>query len=133
MNIDLNGHVPIFQQIASGMRGKIARGVHRTGEGLPSIRALAVELRVNHNTVHRAYELLERQGLIRRRRGIGMFVATGAVEAARKEAAAEATERLVLAIERCLQAGMSPEAVRQAVEIPLDTARAEALDVGSEP
>jgi hypothetical protein len=61
-----------------------------------------------------------------------MFVAAGAVEAAREEAAAEATERLVLAVEGCVQAGMAPEAVRHAVEFRLDTCRAGALDVEDE-
>ena len=77
MRIDPKSNVPIFQQIADQLRRKISRGVHRSGEMLPSLRALAVEIQVNPNTVQRAYELLEREGLVESRRGVGIFVSEG--------------------------------------------------------
>ena len=76
MQIDPKSHKPIFRQIADQVRGKIHRGVHRPGEALPSLRQLAVEIKVNPNTVQRAYELLEREGVIESRRGVGVFVST---------------------------------------------------------
>ena len=64
MKIDLRSSVPIYQQIAEGIRAEIAVGVYRPGEGLPSIRNLAVRLKVNQNTVHKSYGELEAEGLI---------------------------------------------------------------------
>jgi len=75
MRIDPAGHVPIYLQIADGIRAAVAAGVYRPGEVLPSLRAMATEVHVNPNTVQRAYDELERQGLIYSQRGRGLFVA----------------------------------------------------------
>ena len=74
MTIDANSPVPLYQQIANHVRHVVAAGVYRPGEMIPSVRALALELAVNPNTVQRAYEQLEREGLVHARRGLGMFV-----------------------------------------------------------
>lgn len=75
MPIDPHSHIPIYEQIVEHIRGSVAAGVYRPEEALPSIRALALELVVNPNTVQRAYQELERQGLLYMRRGLGAFVA----------------------------------------------------------
>jgi len=74
LSIDPSSSVPIFEQIATHVRRAVAAGVYRSGETIPSLRAMALELTVNPNTVQRAYEELEREGLIEARRGRGMFV-----------------------------------------------------------
>ena len=74
MTIDANSPVPLYQQIANHVRHVVAAGVYRPGEMIQSVRALALELGVNPNTVQRAYEQLEREGLVHARRGLGMFV-----------------------------------------------------------
>jgi GntR family transcriptional regulator len=81
--IDPNSPVPIFRQIADGLRGEVAAGVYRPGDRIPSIRQLSAALLVNVNTVQRAYEQLEREGLIVNKRGTGMIVATESASAAR--------------------------------------------------
>jgi GntR family transcriptional regulator len=111
--IDPNTPVPIYRQIADHIRGGVAAGVYRPGEAIPSLRALALELVVNPNTVQRAYEELEREGLVQARRGLGMFVADGAVESARR--ASEAA--LYSAFVRAIAAG-------QAASVPADRIRA---------
>jgi len=89
ISIDPNSHVPIYQQIVDHIRRSVAAGVYRPGEPIPSLRQLALELLVNPNTVQRAYEQLEREGLIQARRGLGMFVTeNGAVSALTKSQAA---------------------------------------------
>ena len=75
MKIDPSSHVPIYLQIADGVRAAVAAGVYRPGEVLPSLRAMAIEIHVNPNTVQRAYDELEREGLIYSQRGRGLFVA----------------------------------------------------------
>ena len=75
MQIDPGSHVPIYLQIADAVRAAVAAGVYRPGEVLPSLRAMAIEIHVNPNTVQRAYDELEREGLIYSQRGRGLFVA----------------------------------------------------------
>jgi GntR family transcriptional regulator len=75
MPLEPHSHVPIYEQIMEHIRGAVVSGVYCPDEALPSIRALALELLVNPNTVQRAYQELERQGLIYMRRGLGAFVA----------------------------------------------------------
>ena len=74
MLIDPKSPVPIFQQIASQVRQRIAAGVYRANESLPSLRSLAAEIKVNPNTVQKAYDELTREGLVESRRGSGLFV-----------------------------------------------------------
>ena len=93
MALNSDSHVPIFKQIVEHIRTGIASGIHRPGEMLPSLRALAVELMVNPNTVQRAYEELEREGLVYSRKGIGLFVAERGVKFAQKKSQ-KAVERL---------------------------------------
>jgi DNA-binding transcriptional regulator YhcF (GntR family) len=91
MPVDPNSPVPIYQQIADHVRRAVAAGVHRPGEPIPSLRALAVELVVNPNTVQRAFEELEREGLVQARKGLGMFVTEDGVAAARSRLVAGAS------------------------------------------
>jgi GntR family transcriptional regulator len=69
--------VPIYRQIVEQISDHIACGRLESGDRLPSVRELARALPVNQNTVIKAYELLERDGLITRRHGDGTFVAKG--------------------------------------------------------
>lgn len=66
--------VPIYLQIESQVRHAVAAGALRHGDQLPSVRRLAAELRVNPNTVARAFQNLERDGVIRTVPGGGCYV-----------------------------------------------------------
>jgi GntR family transcriptional regulator len=66
---------PIWKQIEEGMRRVIALGILEPGAGVPSVRELAQTLRVNPNTVARAYQRLTDEGVLTVRRGEGTFVA----------------------------------------------------------
>ncbi|MBI5239238.1 MAG: GntR family transcriptional regulator [Elusimicrobia bacterium] len=72
--------VPIYDQIKSGLRGLVARGQLKPGDEAPSIRALAVRLRVNPNTVARAYRELAAEGFFESRRGEGNVIAASALK-----------------------------------------------------
>lgn len=67
--------VPIYQQIVDQIQFRIMSGQLRAGDELPTIRGLAEDLRVNPNTVARAYRELENEGLVEKRRTTGTFVA----------------------------------------------------------
>lgn len=66
---------PIYRQIVEQVRRHVASGQWRAGDELPSVRALALEHAINPMTVSKAYSLLETEGLLERRRGMGMVVA----------------------------------------------------------
>src|SRR5437868_1390360 len=73
--LDANSGVPIYRQIQDQIRYAIALQRLRPGEQLPTVRALAVDLKVNPNTVIKAYTELERQGVLTTEQGSGTFVA----------------------------------------------------------
>ncbi|WP_417738134.1 GntR family transcriptional regulator [Rosistilla oblonga] len=74
LHISTDG-VPIFQQIVDQIQYRIVSGQLAAGDELPTIRGLAESLRVNPNTVARAYRELEHEGLVEKRRTTGTFVA----------------------------------------------------------
>jgi GntR family transcriptional regulator len=67
---------PLYEQILDQVRSSIAKGEISLGDKIPSVRELAQALRINPNTVMRAYQELERDGLTEKRRGQGTFVTT---------------------------------------------------------
>ena len=72
--IDPHDRTPLYAQLERALRAAIATGRLRPGDQLPTVRQLAVELRINANTVARVYVDLERSGVIETRRGEGSFV-----------------------------------------------------------
>lgn len=112
MGIDPNSPVPIFRQIAGYIRHAVAAGVYRPGEIIPSLRALALELTVNPNTVQRAYEELEREGVIQARKGLGMFVTKDGVAAARSRSEAAVYSAFDQGVRAGRAANMPPERIR---------------------
>ena len=76
---------PIYRQLVDQMRRLVAGGQLVPGDALPSVREVALQLAVNPMTVSKAYGLLELEGVLERRRGVGMLVAerspdTGALD-----------------------------------------------------
>ena len=72
--LDPRDPTPIYAQLERGLRAAIATGRLTPGDQLPTVRQLAVDLRVNANTVARVYADLERRGVLETRRGVGSFV-----------------------------------------------------------
>jgi len=73
-DIDIRSPLPIYDQIKRGVREEILKEKLREGDPLPSIREMASQIRVNPNTVARAYRELEMEGLIMARPGLGYIV-----------------------------------------------------------
>ena len=120
--IEPDSHVPVYLQIVERLRSAIAAGVYQPGEGLPSLRTLATDLKVNPNTVQRAYEELDRQGLVKSHRGVGMFVARRGAQSARDRAEESAQTALVQAVTAAAAAGLSADRIRELFETSLDHA-----------
>jgi GntR family transcriptional regulator len=74
LHISASSGIPVYLQIEQQIKQSLASGLLQSGEGLPSIRKTAAELRINPNTVARAFTNLEREGIIRTVPGAGTFV-----------------------------------------------------------
>ena len=73
-HVDAKHPTPLYHQLERSIRFAIATGKLRIGDQLPTVRQLAVDLRINANTVARVYAELERAGVLETRRGVGTFV-----------------------------------------------------------
>ena len=87
---------PIFQQLADSLSDEVLRGVYAEGDQVPSINELAAFHRINPATANRAVALLVDQGVLVKRRGVGMFVADGARDLIRTARRTAFTERFVV-------------------------------------
>ena len=94
--VDTKDPTPIYAQLDRGLRAAIATGRLRVGDQLPTVRQLAVELRINANTVARVYTHLERSGALETRRGVGTFVVE-APDSSHNQAARDAELRAIAA------------------------------------
>lgn len=78
MQITWNDKTPIFRQLHDRLVELILDGVFAEGSALPSIREISSEHRINHITVSKALQILVDDGLVEKRRGLGMFIKAGA-------------------------------------------------------
>ena len=93
--------------------------IYQPGEALPSQRTLALELRVNPNTVQRAFDELLRDGVIQSRRGRGVFVVDRRRTAPRGSTEKVCESTLASAVDAALDAGMTPSRLRELFETAL--------------
>src|SRR5215211_364314 len=93
--IDSNDPMPLYAQLELAIRGAVAVGRVRPGDQLPTVRQLAVELRINANTVAKVYAELERSGVVETRRGVGTFVCARHFAASHREEHARHLAELV--------------------------------------
>lgn len=75
IHLDYRDTRPIYEQVRDGLRKLMVTGMLRPGDKLPSVRALAMQLAINPNTIQRAYSQLEAEGYILSVSGKGTFVA----------------------------------------------------------
>jgi GntR family transcriptional regulator len=83
--LDPRSGVPFYKQIVDQIRYGIATGTLKVGEQLPTVRSLAVQLKVNLNTVSKAYRELEIQNILETQQGTGTFIGDATVEIQPKE------------------------------------------------
>lgn len=104
MDRDWNDSQPIYRQLRDRVIAMILDGVLNEGDPLPSVRNVAADSRVNPLTVLKAYQELADDGLVEKRRGLGMFVVAGArkllLEGERRKFLAEEWPRIRVTIER---------------------------------
>ncbi|MBN1463961.1 MAG: GntR family transcriptional regulator [Paludibacteraceae bacterium] len=83
--LDPKAGSPFYRQIIDQIKFGIATGKLKIGEQLPTVRALAVELKVNLNTVAKAYKELEIQNILETQQGTGTFISTIEIQISEKE------------------------------------------------
>lgn len=113
------GDKPIYEQIYTQIKAAILRGECKEGDALPSIRALAKELRISVITTKRAFDDLERDGFIYSVQGKGSFVAAKNSELVREEYLRQAEQKLSEAVDIARQSGISDEELTQLFNIIL--------------
>ncbi len=107
---------PIFLQLADQIADDIFRGRYAEGEPVPSTNELAQMLRINPATAGKALNTLVDRAILEKRRGIGMFVAVGAVQTLRTERTrAFTTEFIKPLIAEARALGLSPEALQRLI------------------
>lgn len=83
--LDPKAGVPFYRQIIDQIKFGISSGALKAGEQLPTVRALAVELKVNLNTVTKAYKELEIQNILETQQGTGTFIGKSQIRIPEKE------------------------------------------------
>jgi GntR family transcriptional regulator len=106
LQIDLASPLPASEQIVRGLRATLLAGRFRPGEQLPSVRQLAVDLGVHHNTVAGAYRQLAEEGWLELRRGRGATVIERPAPAPTPRAEAEFRKRLEELVVKALAEGV---------------------------
>jgi GntR family transcriptional regulator len=119
---DAHSGVPVYRQLMDQIKFHIATGLLKTGDELPSTRALSADMKVNPMTVSKAYNLLEREGVVERRPGLSVVVA----QAGAAQALARKLDRLRHALKPIAvtirQLDIDPEDALTVLEDLLDTA-----------
>ncbi len=110
LEIDFRSGIPIYIQVVERIKEMLAAGRLKPGDQLPTVRALALELRVNFNTVARAYRILDESGVISTQQGRGTYILEmpppEMIENIRQEALEALTQRYLADAARL---GVSPE------------------------
>lgn len=119
MKLLQNSGIPIYQQIADSFREDIMSGKLKQGEYLPSIRALARELKISVITTMKAYEQLESEGLVTAMQGKGFYVNSQDSDMMKEQYMRKVEENLQDAIDAVKVAGISKEELMETFSVLL--------------
>lgn len=115
--VDLTIHTPAYLQIIGEVKQAIANGELKPGDQLPTVRQLAADLRINFNTVARAYRLLDEEGIISTQHGRGTYILSAPTGKSRERMLAQ---QLALLgehfIEEAERLGFEPAQVRKLID-----------------
>lgn len=120
--LDFHSGLPIYTQIANQIQERVANGMLKPGDQLPTVRALALELRVNFNTVARAYRILDEVRIISTQQGRGTYITEkpppATTERLRRESLEGLTRRY---ISEAMRLDFSQKEIQQIVSEKLKT------------
>ncbi len=117
LQLDFHSGLPIYTQIVEQIQSQLANGILKPGDQLPTVRALALELRVNFNTVARAYRMLDEARIISTQQGRGTYITEipppEVTEKLRQESLSALTHRY---ISEAFRLGFSQREINQMVK-----------------
>jgi GntR family transcriptional regulator len=114
-SIDANNGVAIYDQIVRQVKFAIAEGSLRPGQLLPSVRSLSVELALNSNTIARAYQQLQSDGVLELLRGRGVAVCQGATKVCKEARRTLIADRLRSVLTEALHGGLESNEIEELV------------------
>jgi GntR family transcriptional regulator len=116
LHLDFHSGLPIYTQIVNQIQSQLANGILKPGDQLPTVRALAQELRVNFNTVARAYRILDEVRIISTQQGRGTYITEKPPPEVNEKLRHESLEALTLRfIAEAIRLGFSEREVSQMV------------------
>jgi GntR family transcriptional regulator len=117
VSVEWNDNQPIYRQLRDLVIERVLDGTFTEGEAVPSVRQVAADYNINHLTVAKAYQELVDNGLLEKRRGLGMFVLEGAQSALSKnEQQKFLEEELPAFVERVQVLGMNMNEVTEQLQ-----------------
>ena len=122
MNIIINtgSMIPIYEQIMEAIKKQISQGTLQEGDALPSVRALANDLKISALTVKKAYDALEEAGLTATVHGKGSYVKTGNSALLREERSREIEKALQNTVERARLYGFTELEIKEMLSIVME-------------
>ena len=118
--INTSSMIPIYEQIMESIKKQITEGQIQNNDALPSVRALAKELKISALTVKKAYDQLEAEGWISTVHGKGSYVSTDNAELFAQQQQKELEKQMELLISKARLAGLSAEQIKEMLEIYLE-------------
>lgn len=122
-HVDPASAEPLFAQLVASVKKAVATGRMKAGDKLPSVRELAGELVINPNTIAKAYQALEAEGVTISRHGSGTFIADRRITVKRGEQKRRLREGLDALLSDAVHLGLSEDAVRAEFDDAMDRFR----------
>ncbi|MBR2600264.1 MAG: GntR family transcriptional regulator [Erysipelotrichaceae bacterium] len=120
ISINNNSMVPIYEQVISQIKSEIISGSLPEGQILPSVRALAAELKISALTVKKAYDMLEAEGFVTTVHGKGTFVNAADLQLAYEARRKAVEDDLAKAIQQGVSAGLNKDEIREIIGILME-------------
>src|SRR5512135_3518530 len=131
--LDFHSGLPIYSQIVEQIRSQLANGILKPGDQLPTVRALAEDLRINFNTVARAYRMLDEARIISTQQGRGTYITEipppRVTEKLRRESLEALTQRY---ISEAVRLGFSKDEISAMAKGQLQAREADSEQTGNE-
>ena len=117
IRVDFESGVPIYMQLVDRIKQMVASGQLQPGQQLPTMRQLAADLRINYNTVGRAYAILDQDGVISTQQGRGTYIASRLNEEQIRRMRLDKLRSMVgQIVQEALVLGYSPQEIKDIVE-----------------
>ena len=118
--INTSSMVPIYEQLMDQIKKMVISKELKNGDNLPSVRALAAELKISALTVKKAYDLLEEEGYIATVHGKGSYVKDADPEMMAEQRYRQIEEEMELIVEKARSYGLEDEQIRQLLDLILE-------------